>query len=138
AIVPLVPSPLSVRVLGQLYEFLLREEWTDLTLLPFFSMADRRRALHTELMAETRARFPQVLSTHVPYWSEIERMTQRRAPLPAFAPSSAAARVYTQLWTEMEERMPAELRAAPSQPLGSGAAPGAGAGAVVSTIASTA
>jgi len=138
AIVPLVPSPLSVRVLGQLYEFLLREEWTDLTLLPFFSMADRRRALHAQLMAETRARFPQLLTTHVPYWSEIERMTQRRAPLPAFAPQSAAAHVYARLWAEMEERMRGEPRAPASQPLGSGAARGAGAGVSVSTMASTA
>ncbi|HUL48096.1 MAG TPA: ParA family protein [Steroidobacteraceae bacterium] len=104
-IVPLVPSPLSVRVLGQLCDFLVRENWTDLTLLPFFSMADRRRSLHQELMAETRVQFPQILATPVPYWSEIERMTLRRAPLPAFAPHSEAARIYATLWSEMEECM---------------------------------
>jgi cellulose biosynthesis protein BcsQ len=103
--VPLVPSPLSVRVLGQLCDFIVRENWTDLTLLPFFSMADRRRSLHQELMAETRRQFPQILATPVPYWSEIERMTLRRAPLPAFAPASEAARIYAALWVEMEERM---------------------------------
>ena len=104
-IVPLVPSPLSVRVLGQLCDFMQREGWTDLTLLPFFSMADRRRSLHQELMADTRAQFPHVLATVVPYWSEIERMTVRRAPLPAFAPHSEASRIYAALWAEMEARM---------------------------------
>jgi len=104
-IVPLVPSPLSVRVLSQLRDFLLREGWTDLTLLPFFSMVDRRRSLHQEVMAETRAQFPRILATPVPYWSEIERMTVRRAPLPAFAPQSEAARIYAALWAEMEQRM---------------------------------
>lgn len=104
-IVPLVPSPLSVRVLSQLCDFLVREDWTDLTLLPFFSMVDRRRSLHQDLMAGTRAQFPQILATTVPYWSEIERMTLRRAPLPAFAPHSEAAAIYAALWAEMEERM---------------------------------
>jgi hypothetical protein len=32
-------------------------------------------------------------------------MTLRRAPLPAFAPASEAARLYEALWTEMEARM---------------------------------
>ena len=56
-------------------------------------------------MAETRAQFPRILATPVPYWSEIERMTVRRAPLPAFAPQSEAARIYAALWAEMEQRM---------------------------------
>jgi chromosome partitioning protein len=104
-IVPLLPSPLSVRVLMQLYDFMVSEDWTDLTLLPFFSMVDRRRSLHRELIDSTRVRFPLILATEVPYWSEIERMSLRRAPLPAFAPRSEAAAIYTQLWAEMEARL---------------------------------
>ena len=50
-IVPLVPTPLSLRMLVQLYDFIAREGWTDLALLPFFSMVDRRRSLHQELIA---------------------------------------------------------------------------------------
>jgi chromosome partitioning protein len=117
-IVPLVPSPLSVRVLSQLCAFLVSEHWTDLTLLPFFSMVDRRRALHQELMAGTRAQFPQILATPVPYWSEIERMTVRRAPLPAFAPHSEATAIYAALWAEMEGRMAAAREARPPESAG--------------------
>ena len=80
-IVPLVPSPLSIRMLRELYAFVAAEGWTDLGLLPFFSMVDRRRSLHLELMASARAEFPAILATEVPYRSEIERMTVRRAPL---------------------------------------------------------
>jgi chromosome partitioning protein len=137
-VVPLVPSPLSVRVLTQLCDFLIREEWTDLTLLPFFSMVDRRRALHRELMAQTRVQFPQLLATCVPYWSEIERMTLRRAPLPAFAAGSAAARIYTQLWEEMEARIAAARPGRELQELGCGAVRGAAEGGSVITMASTA
>jgi chromosome partitioning protein len=100
-IVPLVPTPLSLRMLGQLYEFIAREGWTDLTLLPFFSLVDRRRSLHQEIIAQAREQFPRMLATEVPYWSEIERMSVRRAPLPATAPSSPAALIYARLWAEI-------------------------------------
>ena len=100
-IVPLVPTPLSVRMLVQLCEFIAGEGWSDLTLLPFFSMVDRRRSLHRELIAQARAQFPRILATEVPSWSEIERMSVRRAPLPASAPKSDAARIYRALWAEI-------------------------------------
>jgi len=100
-IVPMLPAPLSVRMLAQLREFVAREGWADFALLPFFSMVDRRRSLHVEVIATTRARFPMTLSTEIPYWSEIERMSARRQPLPAYAPRSRAARIYRALWAEL-------------------------------------
>jgi len=104
-IVPLLPTPLSVRMLVQLRDFVVGEGWLDLLLLPFFSMVDRRKSLHREVMANTRGQFPALLATEVPYSSEIERMTVRRAPIPAFAPQSAAAQIYSALWAEVWERM---------------------------------
>jgi chromosome partitioning protein len=105
-VVPLLPTPLSLRMLEQLQEFIVREGWTDLRLLPFFSLVDRRRSLHEQTIAAARAQFPQLLDTEVPYWSEIERMSVRRAPLPASSPGGAGARIYAQLWAEItgEER----------------------------------
>jgi cellulose biosynthesis protein BcsQ len=104
-IVPLIPSPLSVRTLVQLRDFLVTNQWTDMTLLPFFSMVDRRKALHHEVIAGTRDQFPGVLRTEVPYWSEIERMSLRRAPLPASAPRSEGAAIYRALWSEIEAKL---------------------------------
>ncbi|MBV8853389.1 MAG: ParA family protein, partial [Sinobacteraceae bacterium] len=123
AIVPLVPAPLSLRMLAQLTDFVSREGWSDLTLLPFLSMVDRRRALHRELICAARAQFPAMLATEVPYWSEIERMSVQRAPLPACAPKSDAALIYRTLWGEICERIgpmpqptsPQPLEAAPAQ-----------------------
>jgi chromosome partitioning protein len=103
-IVPLVPTPLALRMLVQLCEFLAAEGWSDLVLLPFFSMVDRRRSLHQELIASAREQFPAILATEVPYWSEIERMSVRRAPLPACAPRSEATLIYEQLWAEIRGR----------------------------------
>jgi cellulose biosynthesis protein BcsQ len=104
-VVPLIPTPLSVRMLKQLRDFIIENNWTDLALLPFFSMVDRRKSLHQDVIASTREEFPEVLATEVPYWSEIERMSLRRAPLPAYAPRSAAAQIYSALWNEIEKRL---------------------------------
>jgi chromosome partitioning protein len=103
--VPLLPSPLSLRMLVQLRDFIDDQGWQDLLLLPFFSMVDSRRSLHRELVTTTRTQFPAVLDTEVPYWSEIERMSLRRAPLPAFSPNGTATSIYAALWREMSERM---------------------------------
>jgi chromosome partitioning protein len=100
-VVPLLPTPLSVRMLVQLQEFVAGEGWTDVKLVPFFSMVDRRKSLHHEVIASSREQFPALLATEVPYSSEIERMTQRRAPLPAFAPRGAVGLVYAALWAEV-------------------------------------
>jgi chromosome partitioning protein len=104
-IVPLVPAPFSLRMLQQLYEFIAAEGWGDLSVLPFFSMVDRRRSLHQQLIAAGRAQFPALLNTEVPYWSEIERMSVRRAPLPASAPHGEATLIYAQLWAEIRARL---------------------------------
>ena len=105
AILPLLPTPLSTRMLVQLRAFIADQGWSDLLLLPFFSMVDVRRSLHRELMASTRAQFPAILKTEVPYWSEIERMSLRRAPLQVFSPNGMATRIYEALWREMTKRM---------------------------------
>jgi len=105
-VVPVLPTPLSLRTLEQLFGFVERAGWSDLRLLPFFSMVDRRKSLHDEVVATTRARFPVILATEVPYWSEIERMAVRRAPLAACTPHSPAALLFSKLWSEITARLP--------------------------------
>lgn len=104
-VVPVLPTPLSLRMLEQLFGFVDEAGWTDLRILPFFSMADRRKSLHLELMDEARQRFPAILATEIPYWSEIERMAVRRAPLPAFSPRGPASQLYASLWDEVRSRL---------------------------------
>lgn len=104
-IVPVIPTPLSLRMLRQLRDFLIANRWTDMTLIPFFSMVDRRKSLHEEVIASTRANFPGLLATEIPYRSEIERMTLRRAPLPAYAARSVASQIYEALWQEIAVKL---------------------------------
>ena len=114
-IVPLLPSPLSLRMLKQLRDFIAAEGWSDLVLVPFFSMVDRRKSLHREIIESTRSQFPSILTTEIPHWSDIERMSVRRAPLPAYAPRNEGAQAYAALWSEISQRMSEPPRRAAPQ-----------------------
>ena len=113
-VVPLLPSPLSVRMLDQLFEFVAQKGWADLKVLPFFSMVDRRRGLHVETIASLRERYPAILATEVPYGSQFERIAARRAPIESYAPGSAPAEIYRQLWREIDSRLQVALNAPPT------------------------
>ena len=104
-IVPMLPTPLSVRMLIQLNEFISQEGWSDMFVLPFFSMVDRRKSLHHAVIESTRAQFPAILATEIKYASEIERMSLRRAPLPAYAARSVEGQMYSALWSEIAARI---------------------------------
>jgi chromosome partitioning protein len=97
-LMPVVPNPLSVRSVNQVREFLVRERLTDIALVPFFSMVDRRKQLHREMLD---AHPPGFANTAIPYSSEVERMTVRRAPLVSYAPLSRAGQAYEELWSEL-------------------------------------
>jgi chromosome partitioning protein len=104
-VVPMLPTPLSVRMLTQLNEFISGEGWSDIAVLPFFSMVDRRKALHHAVIESVRAHVPAILATEIKYASEIERMTVRRAPLPAYARKSVEGQMYSALWSEIAMRI---------------------------------
>jgi cellulose biosynthesis protein BcsQ len=104
-VVPLLPAPLSVRTLVELNEFIRQEGWSDIAVLPFFSMVDRRRSLHHDFIESTRKQFPSILHAEIRYASDIERMSVRRAPLPAYSPGSEEGQWYSSLWTEVAKRI---------------------------------
>ncbi|MBK1631793.1 cobyrinic acid a,c-diamide synthase [Thiohalocapsa halophila] len=101
-LVPLIPSTLSARTLAQLLDFLKTEDgFGALRVLPFFSMVDAERALHTETIERLSAEHPEILPAVIPLAPEVERMGLHRMPLPAYAPSNAAAGAYRALWDEL-------------------------------------
>ena len=103
-VVPTIPTTLSRRTLKQLARY-LREHSVDVAVLPFFSMVDRRRALHRQICDATdRMPFP-MLETQIPYSSAVEQMSARRAPLPTFSRVGAASRAYAGLWAEIGRRL---------------------------------
>ncbi|EDP65639.1 ATPase, ParA family protein [alpha proteobacterium BAL199] len=104
-IVPLIPTTLSLRTYEQLQAFRAEEKLANLTLLPFFSMVDRRKTMHRDIIDRFPDDHAEALTTHIPYASVVERMGTERAPLGAFAPRTAAAAAYETLWAEIVSRL---------------------------------
>jgi len=103
-LVPLIPATLSLRTYDQLTRFVADAEGNRPAVVAFFSMADRRKRLHRDVIEAIPRDRGRVANTVVPSLSLIEQMAERRAPVPAFAPTSRAARCYEQLWAEVRER----------------------------------
>ncbi len=102
--VPMIPTTLSVRTLHQLDDFLKDKNWLyQLKLLPFFSMADRRKSMHKEIMSGLAESYPDLLDVYIPYASDVERMGVHRAPLGSYAPNSPAGKAYQGLWEKVRE-----------------------------------
>lgn len=101
---PTIPTVFSLRTLAQTVK------WCDRTnarfqLAPFFSMVDRRKALHRRT-CQWFAGHPGVfLNGYVPYASIVEEMAVRRAPLPAFAPREGATAAFAGIWSEIQSRL---------------------------------
>lgn len=106
-LIPIIPTTLSLRTLDQLLSFGKKNAPAPLNLLPFFSMVDRRKKLHREITASLEADVPNMLSTQIPYSSDVEKMGIHRAALPDFAPRGRGARAYKALWDEIQQRIAA-------------------------------
>ncbi|MFC0267646.1 ParA family protein [Kushneria aurantia] len=103
-LVPVVPTTLSLRTLEQLQNHLDREDIAT-PVWPFFTLVDKRRKMHMQTIEDFRQQWPAQLSSIIPNASVVERMGVEQAPLSSFAPRSAAAHAYRELWEEIERRL---------------------------------
>ncbi|MAR91910.1 MAG: ParA family protein [Pseudomonadota bacterium] len=104
--VPLLPSPLSVRSYQQLTAFLQKKKrWKKLQTLPFFTMVDRRRKIHNDVIEHAKSIIGDDDPVIIPYASEYEKMGIHRAPIHAFAPSSKSAKAYEALWQRLQHQL---------------------------------
>jgi len=105
-LVPMIPTTLSARTLDQLLAFLGEHgQLGELRVLPLFTMVDRRKRLHLDIIERLAKDYPELLATRIPDASDVERMGIHRQPLPAYAPSSTATRAYRALWDELERKL---------------------------------
>jgi chromosome partitioning protein len=101
-LIPVIPATLSDRTLHQLLGLLDESRSVEsLRPLPFFSMVDRRRRLHLDLMERLPTEYPGFLKSAIPSCADVERMGARRLPLPVYAPGSPASVAYRALWSEV-------------------------------------
>ncbi len=99
---PIIPTTLSIRTLQQLKKFIKDNGLERVVLMPFFSMADRRKKMHREIMEHLAEQYPELLQAVIPYASDIERMGPERKPLGGFVGKSRSTEAYRALWREIE------------------------------------
>ncbi|KAA0235784.1 MAG: Sporulation initiation inhibitor protein Soj [Acidimicrobiales bacterium] len=104
-LVPLIPTTLSVRTLDQLDAVVAGVNTGGVAIAPFFSMVDRRRNLHCEIVSSLPEERPEILSTQIPYSSSVEQMSVRRAPLGDYSVRSRASEAFRSLWEEIKGRV---------------------------------
>jgi len=104
-LLPLIPTTLSIRTYLQITKYYEDKKLSLETIMPFFSLVDRRKKMHRETVALYGSEKNRFLSTYIPYSSEIERMGLSCAPLTASSPHSRAAVWYRELWEEIKTRM---------------------------------
>lgn len=100
-LVPTIPTTLSIRTLQQLLDFLESNDFAT-PVCAFYSMADRRKRMHRDVINSDDDPRARILESDIPYLSDVEKMGSERSPVPAFAPNSGAARAYKALWREVK------------------------------------
>ncbi|MBY0441432.1 MAG: ParA family protein [Mycobacteriaceae bacterium] len=106
-LVPMIPATLSVRTFDQLVDFIDDFDGPHARrpqICAFFSMVDRRKRLHRDLIEQLAADRPGILTTVIPALAVIEQMAEWRAPVTAFAPQSVGSSCYQALWEEINAR----------------------------------
>lgn len=100
-LVPIIPSPLSVRAAEQVVEFFSQKKHSPTRILGFFSQVDLRRNLHREQI-EAASNMPiTMLNTVIPVDATVEKMGIQRAPLFCCDQSGRAAKAFKDLWREV-------------------------------------
>jgi len=100
---PVIPTTLSLLSLDQLFTFLDEIGEGREKVLIFFSMVEKRKKMHSELM-QSMLEKEGVLQSTIPYSADIERMGVYRQPVAAALPGSNAAAAYESLWHEIQNR----------------------------------
>ncbi len=100
-LVPIIPATLSSRTFDQLSKLVDGGP----QLLAFFSMVDRRKKLHHEIMERMQAEQTSLLRAAIPTSAVVERMGSERDVVASFAPRSAAAVAYRELWEDIQRRL---------------------------------
>lgn len=99
-LMPIIPTTLSVRTYNMVEDYFKEKNLDIDKLMCFFSMADRRKNLHNEIMEELY-KDDKFFQNYIPYLSDVEKMGLHRQPVEEFARSSYAAKCYNELWTEI-------------------------------------
>jgi chromosome partitioning protein len=102
-LVPLIPTTLSMLSYSKLCQFFINHSLPSEKILPFFSMVEKRKKMHREIMEKYHERNKEFLKTCIPFVADVEKMGIFRKPIVAFKPNSVASQAYQQLWQELKK-----------------------------------
>jgi len=102
-IIPLIPTTLSHLTYEKLMDFFKEMKLKKSSVYSFFSMVEKRKKLHKELMENLPKEKKRFLKTAIPYSSIVERMGVERAPVAEFGSASPAAQAFDALWNEIKK-----------------------------------
>lgn len=100
-LVPMIPSPLSIRAAQQVNEFFAGKKHGPQKIVGFFSQVDLRKNLHKQTLQERAALGFPVMKTWIPMDSAAEQMGVLRAPLTSYTQSGRATEAYRKMWAEI-------------------------------------
>ncbi|UCF63613.1 MAG: ParA family protein [bacterium] len=102
-LVPIIPTSLSILAYINLGKFFRKHRYDSDKLLPFFSMVEKRKKMHTDIMSEYSLKFTPSIKSMIPYSADIEKMGLQRKPVLVFQKKSPASRAYQNLWKELKD-----------------------------------
>lgn len=103
-LVPVIPTVLSLRSYNRFVQFLTKHRPKRLRVLPFFSIADQQKTMHTTVCQTIPQKHSIFLNNTIPDLSMIESMGLKRAPVPVYAGDHPAANHFHRLWEEVKKR----------------------------------
>ena len=106
-LIPMIPSPLSLRAMEQVVEFFGERKSGPKHMMGFFNQVDLRRSVHKETIRHSRSLPLPILKNWIPIDSAAEQMGLRRAPLTSYAKSGRAAIAYRKMWREVGRKLKA-------------------------------
>jgi cellulose biosynthesis protein BcsQ len=103
-LIPFIPTTLSMLSFAKLLDFFKKSKLDKKKLFVLFSMVEKRKKIHQEMMAKFKGR-KRILKHSIPYLAEVEKMGIYRRPVPEFSPNSVAGKAYRGLWQELQKHL---------------------------------
>ena len=102
-IVPLIPTTLSALTYDKLLGFFSNNGLDGSKIFGFFSMVEKGKKMHKEIMETIPNNHGHFLKSRIPYAADVEKMGVYREPVTRFRPTSVAAQSFCDLWAEIKD-----------------------------------
>lgn len=103
-LVPLIPTPLSLRAYNRLVQFLAKRKTKKMQIVPFFNMVNLKKPIHRVVTKNVHEKHKIFLRNTIPESTIIEAMGVKRSPIFTYARESAEVAAFKGLWKEIQER----------------------------------